>query len=643
MRIKSIRIQHLRAFEDETIELDACTLLVGPNGAGKSTILTALNIFFRESADSATNLVALERDDFHGGLTTAPIRITVTFSGLSEQAQQDFAQYYRQGELTVTAEARFDETTGRADVMQYGERRVMRAFQPFFEADKEAAKVAALRAIYGELRAQYEDLPAPGTKAQMTEALRTYEERHPDLTEPLPSEDQFYGFSRGANRLARYVQWVFVPAVKDASAEQLESRDTALGRLLARTVRARVSFRPPLDRIRQAAREQYEQVLREQQGALDTVSRSLQSRVQMLTQGQVRLSVKWDRDSERSVRVEEPFARVALGDAWFVGSPARCGHGLQRVYLLALLQEMPPSGDEGEPTLLLAIEEPELYQHPPQCRHMAAILGQLSTGNAQVLITTHSPYFVSGEAFHEVRLVRKDDAASCAVVKQASVENVAQIVAGARDGMGWAAPQGALAKVHQMLQPTLSEMFFTPFLILTEGREDIAYIVTYLTLLGHQGKLQRVGCHFVPTEGKGKLVWPLATAKHLGIPSLVIFDADGHRPDKNGSREQHRVDNTAILRLAGIANPDPFPPDNVWSPSVVMWRSEIGEVVKGDFGQEPWLDIKEQVALRYGHVGGLEKNPLYVADVVHAAWDCGLRSDNLGRLSEHILAFCNLA
>ncbi|WP_425291585.1 AAA family ATPase [Aminobacter anthyllidis] len=48
MRIKTIRIQNFRSFDDLSVSLENFTSLVGPNGAGKSTILCALNIFFRE-------------------------------------------------------------------------------------------------------------------------------------------------------------------------------------------------------------------------------------------------------------------------------------------------------------------------------------------------------------------------------------------------------------------------------------------------------------------------------------------------------------------------------------------------------------------------------------------------------------------
>jgi len=59
MKIENIRIQNFRTFADETIILDDYTCLVGPNGAGKSTILTALNIFFRETTSASTDLVNL--------------------------------------------------------------------------------------------------------------------------------------------------------------------------------------------------------------------------------------------------------------------------------------------------------------------------------------------------------------------------------------------------------------------------------------------------------------------------------------------------------------------------------------------------------------------------------------------------------
>jgi putative ATP-dependent endonuclease of the OLD family len=65
MKIDSVRIRNFRAFEDETNSLSDYAWFVGPNGRGKSTVLYALNIFFRSTRDSATDVTRLQAEDFH--------------------------------------------------------------------------------------------------------------------------------------------------------------------------------------------------------------------------------------------------------------------------------------------------------------------------------------------------------------------------------------------------------------------------------------------------------------------------------------------------------------------------------------------------------------------------------------------------
>lgn len=640
MRIKSVRIENFRTFKDQTVQFDDYTCLVGPNGAGKSTVLCALNIFFRENTGSSTDLLNLQDEDFHNLDSAQPVIITVAFDQLSQEAQKDFSDYCRQNELIISAVATFDPNSKCASVKQYGQRKGIPQFKSFFEAEKGKSTVEQLKQIYTELQATHPDLPPPGTKARMIEALRTYEENHPELSEPIRSEDQFYGFSKGANRLSRYVQWVFVPAVKDASTEQGEAKDTALGQLLARTVRNRIDFGEQLGSIRAETRTRYQEMLDQHQNTLERLSHSLKSRLSQWAHPDAQLNVRWQQDPERSVRVDEPFAQITVGEGQFTGKLGRFGHGLQRAYLLALLQELSGGGNTDGPTLILAIEEPELYQHPPQCRHMAQVLQDLSTTNAQIVVTTHSPYFVSGRAFEKVRMVRKDGLSSTTTINQLSLEELGRKLAVARGNEPPRVTEGTLAKIHQALQPSLNEIFFAPFLVLTEGREDIAYIMTYLTMMDRADDIRRAGCHFVSTDGKSTMIVPFAIASHMDIPVFVIFDSDGHRPDKNGSREKHRKDNLSLLRLAGVETPDPFPSDNIWVPRVVMWKSEIAEVIAADFEPAAWNRHKEEGYTKFGQVEGLAKNPLFISEVLHSAWNEGLQSETLVKLCENILTFC---
>lgn len=212
------------------------------------------------------------------------------------------------------------------------------------------------------------------------------------------------------------------------------------------------------------------------------------------------------------------------------------GHGLQRSYLLALLQELASSDAPNAPTLILACKEPELYQHPPQARHLADVFVQIAQGNNQVLVTTHSPLFVSGDGIENVRLVRTLAKNSGSLISSLTFESLCARI---RTALGEDASrklEGLIAKIHQALRPHVAEMFFTRLPILVEGLEDASYITTSMHLSGQWTEFRRLGCHIIPVNGKDKLIQTLAIANELGIPVFVAFDADDDTPT-----EDHRI------------------------------------------------------------------------------------------------------
>lgn len=637
MKIKSVRIQNFRSFEDETIEFGSYTSFVGPNGAGKSNVLCALNIFFRETANAATDLTLLEAEDFHLKRTQTPIRITVTFDELSEEAATDFQEYYRQGVLVVTSEAKFDAATGKAIVKQAGERLGMVAFKPFFGASGDGTLVSELKVLYAGLKQQFADLPVAGTKPAMVEALKSYEAARPQDCALIPSQDEFYGFSKGANRLSKYIQWVFVPAVKHAAEEQQEDKNSALGRLLSRTVRRAVNFSDEIAALRESTRELYKNLLADKQAALTGISDSLKARLHEWAHPDTELSLDWNHDPDKSVQVQEPFAQIFAGEAGFLGTLTRCGHGLQRSYLLALLQELAAGGEGDMPTLILACEEPELFQHPPQARHMSGVLQKVAEQGSQVIVCSHSPYFINGLEFESVRIVRKANGSNVSRVRAATLTGVAARLAAAL-GNAPVAAQGILAKIHQELQPTVNEIFFAPSLVLVEGLEDSAYIKACLLLENKWDDFRKLGMHIVPIGGKSSIIKPLAVLEEMGIPSIVVFDsdADDTHPDH---RIQHERDNRALLRLCGLEAENPLPTSTVWSARCVMWHSEITKVIVEDWAGAPLQSFREFAATQCGHVRDLKKNELYVGSMLAEAWRQGHKPASLVTLCESILAF----
>lgn len=643
MRLASVRIQNFRSFEDQTIELSSYTCLVGPNGSGKSNVLRALNLFFRDTQSPGLNPAALTAEDFHHRNTNEPITITLTFTDLSEEAQHDFKHYHRQGKLIVSAIAHFNSETGSAEVRQHGQRLGIKEFSPFFEADANGQRVAILRDIYRDIyqkfTTQFPELEAPSSrisKRRMNDSLRRCEEAHLEKCVPILSKEQFYGVSKGVNLLEKYIQWVYVPAVKDVSAEDREARETALGKLLQRTVRAKVTFDKDIHQIRSEAQKSYEALLKERKEALAEVSQALSARLAEWAHPDAKVRLEWDKDRESAVRIADPFARAIVAEGDFEGTLTCFGHGFQRAYLLALLHELSESGTDTGPTLLLACEEPELYQHPPQARHLYNVLLKLAEQNAQIVVSTHSPYFISGHQFESIRLIRKTDGKS--IVRNTTACEVMNRI---RKAGHKAAPQlsGALAKIHQALQPVLSEMFFAPKIILVEGLEDAAYITTYMALLDLWEEYRRLGCHVIPAGGKSEMIQPLTILHCLEIPTFAVFDADGHKSDKDGRRAQHQQDNIAILHFCGVSNLVPFPLHTLWHERCVMWSTEIAKIVGEEIGDTNWEQSRAQADREFGHTQGLRKSTLHIARSLQIAWEAGNKSASLQKLCEIILEF----
>lgn len=635
MKIKKLRIENFRSFIDQEFELNRYSCFVGPNGAGKSTVLCALNVFFKEQDSSATDTSKLCDEDFFARQTDKPIRITVTFDDLSDEAKTELGDYVRQDELVVTAEAHFDAESGIGQVRHYGQRLGMAEFRPFFEAMKAGASAAKLTEVFDGLRATYTDLPSPRSKDDKANALREYESQHHDLCVLIPSEDNFYGIN-STGKLGPFVQWVYVPAVKDAGQEGQEAKNTAFGKLIARTVRSRTNFDDELNSLKQETLTKYKELLDKNRAGLDAISESLQKRLESWAHPNVRIGMEWLSDPSKSVQVAQPVAGIKTGDGDFLGSLARMGHGLQRSYLLALLQELASSDAPNAPTLILACEEPELYQHPPQARHLADVFVQLAQGNNQVLVTTHSPLFVSGDGFENVRLVRTPARNTGSLISSLTFDTLCARIRTALGDDPSRKLEGLIAKIHQALRPHIAEMFFTRTAILVEGLEDASYITTALHLSGQWAEFRRLGCHIIPVNGKDKLIQPLAIAKELGIPVFVAFDADDDTT-RQDHRIKHERDNKALIALLG-STAAPFPTADVLGNDHAIWQTNLTKAVEADFGAE-CAGYKNAARVHYAQEGGLEKHDLFIADWLSAAHADGKTSNTLAALCTAILKY----
>lgn len=112
------------------------------------------------------------------------------------------------------------------------------------------------------------------------------------------------------------------------------------------------------------------------------------------------------------IKFETPTLEFLLGapkiyvDDGFKNVVENKGHGLQRAVIFTILRRyaeyMTSKPDGKNRSLILAVEEPELYMHPQAQRTIRQVFRNISDGGDQVFISTHSSLQVDVAYFDEI-------------------------------------------------------------------------------------------------------------------------------------------------------------------------------------------------------------------------------------------------
>lgn len=554
MQLIQARVKNFRSLRDVTVAFGAHTALIGGNGAGKSSILKAIEKFYDTSK-------TLSVDDYFGRDTSNPVEIELTFSDLSAQETQTFESRVRDGRLVVSRI--FDG--GPASGRYFGSVPQNPDFVPIRAHATAAPKLAAYRALRTENPDYSAALPAVTSSTAAEEQMQAWEAAHPDQLVLHPDDGQFFGFqnaSRGA--LQRHTSFVFVPAVRDALADAADGKSSAIGKLLELIVRSAILKRDDFRDFQAATTARYQElVAADNMPELGLLAGRLTADLKGLYRD-AEVGLEWRAVSDFPVPL--PVADVSLSDDGFGGPVDRQGHGLQRAFIFTLLQhlartsEMPVAApEEGEdaapppaqaPSLILAIEEPELYQHPTKQRHLTSVLRSLSNGSlpgvdspTQIMFGSHSPMFVSLDRADEIRLVRRTDCDD-SNFKQCDLKALNLHEIARQLERAWQKPAGSYTaatltpRLH-ILGTELAEGFFANAVVLVEGRSDKAALSATAKLFGRS--FEEAGIAVLSAEGKGNLDKPYAIFRALGIPTYVLWDCD------KGTKEANA--NLALIRL----------------------------------------------------------------------------------------------
>lgn len=554
MRLKTVRIKNFRALRDVTVDFGKVTTFIGPNGCGKSTVLRALDWFFNGGRSSMLN----ESDCCHGAIKD-DIEVQVTFDQLSASDRGALGKYAPEGSTTVTIwKRRSPDGAEKLSANAKG----LSDFNPI----KGAGAATAKKELYKDLREKRPDLglPVANTGPAIEDALTAWEAANTDKLSEVPEELQtnFFGFN-GDGKMSGLLDFVLVTADLRASEEAVDSKASIVGRILERAIdrsAADIEVAKIVAESKARQQEVYATTFKDQ---LEAMTGRLNEVVSGYSPGRSIVVAP--------VEVELKAPRTTFGVTIRDGDAEtrvdRQGHGFQRTLLISSLQVLAQSGAASpEGVICLAIEEPELFQHPIQAQAFAKVLRALAEDDnrrIQVAYATHSPYFVEAKHFDQVRrLTRSAGTTPIATVHSTDTPAVVARLAGV------VKEQVILNQIENVISNELSVALFSERALLVEGTTEAA-VFSGIADRGTPGALEASGTAVVGVGGKQSLALPHAILTALGIPVYAMFDGDLGLEDRlkaNGSRadiiasekSNQTACNRRLLRYFGLPEED-FP------------------------------------------------------------------------------------
>ena len=647
MFIQEVRVKNFRSILDETLPCDSLTALVGRNGSGKSSFLSALELFYNPSAKVTV-------EDFYAEDTTEDIEIAVTFTGLNPDAKDLFSAYVDNDVLTVVRA--FSELQGKKSGAYYG----TRLQNPDFICVRNAGGNRDMRTKYNEIRSagDYSSLPSVRSADEALRNLSEWETRNPARCSPQRDDGQFFGFTQVAQGyLGRHTRFIHIPAVRDAQEDATESRGSCVTEIMDLAVRNALAGRKDLADFKQQMQDQFKEIMDpEKFTELNELERGLSDTLQSYVPN-ASVLLRWFELPDVSVPL--PQAQVKLLEDGYESTVERTGHGLQRAFIVTMLQHLVaargakmPLDDGSEdataeygapqlPSLVLAIEEPELYQHPSSQRHLAAVLLRLATGtipgvakSTQVVYTTHSPLFVGLERFEQIRVLRKiahvNGKPKMTRLKKADMDVVADELWQAMGSPGARYTAETLRpRLQAIMTPWMSEGFFADVVVLVEGEDDRAAILGVAKSMNCD--FDSLGVTVIPCFGKTNLDRPLVIFRQLSIPVYVVWDAD--YDEKNAMP----VSNNYLLRL--LNQPEEDWPDFVGN-TLACFKVKLEKTLECEIGRDLFEQLLSgaQMELGIAKKNQALKNAAVIQHVIENAFSSGKTSKSLKKIVDNIMA-----
>jgi len=516
MRISKVEIHNWRSIRDVVITFEDLIVLIGQNNHGKSNILSALLFFFGE--------ISLDSLDFHA--TSDELFVEIEFADLDESDAKTFKKYLTiSNGMKVRKKATKESGASHHGYIEIPEEEWLQEDNISSFTKRETAEQLPL--------ASY--LPDAGriTKEIFKDAQEQYIKEHKnELSFNYQLETgPFLGAKNVAKGIFGHIY--FVPSVKKVSDDLSAKGKSVFSELYARVInkmsQTNEGFKDARTRITTLIR-----ILNktnedgtenpDRPPELNAFEESLQKELD-----------NWDTTIDVEITPPDLDDIFKVGTNVWVNDGIRTditrkGQGLQRAMIFALVRslaiitrkEREAELTEEEPieaplrkaskSTYFILEEPELYLHPQAQRELFESLLELSRGENQVVLCTHSSSFLNLDHYRSICVIRKN-----------SLEEGTTVLQFTGDLFPEAEDKRAF-NITYWINPDRGELFFARKVLLVEGATE----KTIIPFLAHKLGVFRHDYTLIDCGSKGSIPSYLQVLNKFKIPYVAVYDQDHH-------------------------------------------------------------------------------------------------------------------
>jgi putative ATP-dependent endonuclease of OLD family len=247
--------------------------------------------------------------------------------------------------------------------------------------------------------------------------------------------------------------------------------------------------------------------------------------------------------------------------------------------------------------LFVIADEPEAYLHPLAQHALCSVFEGLAQSDTQVLLTTHSPQFISAnylEGLHKVWMEHRATRVQGFDTNRIRAKQAARLPRPEER-------EAILAHLSKSLSLEAREGLFAQLVVLCEGETESMSLPLWSELLG--SSLAKEGIAVIQAQGKFSIIRLAEFYDSFDIPTYLIFDSDDDEPDSNKRRE-HARHNRWLLERAN-SSPTDFPPTTVGA-SYAVFSPDIESVLRADASYaSAEAQVNSSLGLRAGSNKGI--------------------------------------